>query len=163
MKSRYTAIILCFILLLSGCSTQEATRIYTVCKTTEKYVYVYNMTDGFFVVDNGNLRSIAGDGLQKKPQLVLRFDKSTDYTLEQEMPSVYSGSKDDALRYIAHLCVTDDAKYRLTSVDWKSFDMLVTTDVYDLRIKYTNDNRVRIYAVDAEGEAMVPPYLEEVE
>lgn len=163
MKSRYIAVILCFVLLLSGCSTQEASRIYTVCKTTEKYVYVYNMTDGFFLVSNGSLRPIAGDGLQKKPQLVLRFDGSTDFVLEREMPSVYSGTKDDALHYVAHLCLTDDAKYTLTSVDWKSFEMLVTSTEYDIRVRYTNDDRVRIYALDSEGEAIVPPYLEDVQ
>ena len=58
---------------------------------------------------------------------------------------------------------TDDAKYTLTSVDWKSFEMLVTTTEYDIRVRYTNDDRVRIYALDSEGEAIVPPYLEDVQ
>lgn len=163
MKSKLIAIGMCTILttLSSGC-TREASRIYTVCRQTETEMYVYNMDDGFFVWKGGKLFPCTLPDLQKTPCLTLVFDDSIEYTLEPEIPSVYTGTKDDALHYATKLLKEDSGVYKLLNVDWKSFEMLVSTDQYTVRIYYTTDNKVRIYAQDEEGVTITPPYLEDL-
>lgn len=159
-KSVLTLVTLCFLVLLTGC-TVEADRIYTVCKSTEDTVYVYNAEGEFFTYKNGEVLPCYEPSLQARPKLILEFDDSTDFSFDKEMPSVYIGSKEDCLHYVTKLLRERNGKYRLLSVDWKSFEMLVTTSECDVRVLYSNDNRVRIYAQDESG-GIVPPYLEDL-
>lgn len=163
MKNKLRAVFIAAICCLLLCScTQEADRIYTVCRITESDTYVYNMSGNFYLWRNGNLVKCPAADLQMKPCLTLLFDDITTYTIEYEMPSCYLGTKTDALHYVTKLLQDDGAMYSLLNVDWRSFEMLVTTNLYDVRVLYSTDDKIRVYAQNKSGEAIVPPYLEDI-
>ncbi|MCM1215074.1 MAG: hypothetical protein NC548_11205 [Lachnospiraceae bacterium] len=160
MKKRLLSLIFIICTLcITGC-TVDANRIYTVCKSTESTSYVYNADGEFFMLTNGRLIPCSSNGLQTKPKLILIFDDSTDYNLVEEIPSVYSGTKDDCLHYVTRVLTELGGKYAIINVDWKSFEMLISTDDYDIRIIYTSDDKVRIYA-QCDDEGVAPPFLNE--
>lgn len=160
MLKRATAVLFAATLFfLQGCGTQEASRIYTVCKSTEKVTYVYNGSGEFFMYSDGKVTPCYEPSLQARPRLVLIFDDVTEFKLTPEIPSVYVGGKSDAVHYITKLLLEDNGMYRMLNIDWKSFEALVTSDNYEVRILYTDDDKVRVYATDKYGNAVTPPYL----
>lgn len=163
MKSRFLLAMasISLIFLLYGCGTVEASRIYTVCKVTESSTFVYDANGNFYTYADGKVTPVYSSELKALPMLVLRFDDVTEYTLVPEIPTVYLGTKEDALHYATRVLTECSGVYRLPHIDWKSFEMLISTDTCDMRILYTSDDKVRIYAVDKDGESILPPFLEE--
>lgn len=161
MKTKLCFVILCMSLLLVSCGPVEANRIYTVCRETEQEVYVYDADGNFYTWNGRYVKPCKVNDLQPQPRLTLKslFDETLDYQLAYEMPSVYTATYTDALHYLGNVMLQDNGQYAITSVDWKSFEILITTNSYDLRALYTTDNYLRLYVISKAGEAMTPPYL----
>lgn len=159
MKTKIILVVLLLSFLLCGC-TVEADRIYVVCKQTENVTYVYDGNGNFYTYQNSNVQPYIGKDLQAEPRLTLTalYDDDLSYQLDYELPTVYNATLIDALHYIATTLQNDSAMFVVTEVDWKSFEVLVTTEDYDMRALYSSDNRLRLYAVDKEGNAIEPPY-----
>lgn len=155
MKRIILLIVLCC--ALCGCTT-EADRIYTICKTVGDTVYVYN-EEGFFTYENKTLKRYLGKDLKKIPKLVLNLPEETDFTLTQELPSVYTGNLNDALSYVSKLLQDGETVFQVTYCDWNMFEMYIRSESYNARVVYTSDGTVRVYAIDVNGNAITPPFL----
>ncbi len=160
-KLRLLFVVISVCCLLSGCCVREASRIYTICKQTETTTYVYDAEQNFYTYADGKVTPCYQAGLRAKPCLVLRFDGNTDYTLTPEIPSVYSGTQEDALHYVTSLLLEYDGVYSLVSVDNASFEILVNTEEFCTRLLYTSDDKVRIYTNAQDGDSIIPLGLEE--
>lgn len=146
-------------LCLTGC-TVESDRIYTVCKVENNMVYCYNDSGEFFLVNGGKVIPCPGVGLQAKPKLALYLPESTEFNLTKKIPSVYEASLNDTLCYISKVMQETGAVINCPVVDWKSFTAYVKGDTFDMKVIYSNDETVRVYMNDANGNAVVPLYLE---
>lgn len=142
-------------LLLTGC-TVTADRIYTVCRVCDGKTYVYNGQGEFFVYTGESVVPCYTGDLQPKPALTLVLPEPSSYTIVEQFPTVYKASYDDIMRYISTCLVSDNALYTVVSVDWKSFEMLIKSDLYVLRLIYTDDNTLRLYMQDGTS----PPHLQ---
>lgn len=159
MKRRISILLVLCSFFLSGC-TVTADRIYTVCRVTDNHVYVYNASGEFFLYNDGKVIPCPNADLQPKPKLVLRLPEDTSFNLEKEMPSVYKGTKEDALAYISRVMQECSAEVTCTECDWKSFTALLRSDTFDMKVFYSTDNHVRIYMNDENGNAVSPLYLD---
>ena len=159
MKRRISVLLLLCCLMLSGC-TKTADRIYTVCRVSGDKVYVYNASNEFFIYNCGKVIPCPSADLQPRPKLVLNLPEDTSFTLTKQMPSVYAGTKDDALAYIARVLQEQSAEISCNECDWKSFTAYLRTDDFELKVFYCIDDVVRVYMNDSEGNAVTPIYLE---
>lgn len=159
MKKVITLLVLLLSLLLTGC-TVTADRIYAVCRVDGNNTFVFNEKGEFFKYVNKQLVKCSGANLQAKPKLTVYLPEEPTFVLNPEIPSVYTGTKDDALGYIAHVMLSTGAEVQCPKVDWRSFEAYLRNDELDMRVIYTVDDKVRIYATDKEGNAIKPPYLD---
>lgn len=159
MKKVLTLLTIALSLLLTGC-TVTSNRIYTVCRVEGDDVYVYNADGEFFRYVDKKLVPYIGADLQPKPKLTVYLPEEPVYNLEKEIPTVYAGTKDDALGYIAKVMLSTNAEVQCPYVDWKSFTAYIRNDTMVMRVLYTTDNKVRIYAQDVSGNTIAAPYLE---
>lgn len=153
--------ILLFILLiflLTGC-TQEAHRVYTVCKTTEDSVYVYS-DDGLFTYTDGILSECYDINIDKKPALQL-FETDKQYDLKYVLPGLYTGTLEDVSSYVDYLCVKDNATYRVVNSDSENIELFIEADSYKCRLLYNIHGEVRIYFKNKSDLSMSPLYLNE--
>lgn len=159
MKKVVTLITIVLSMLLTGC-TVTSDRIYAVCRVDGDNVFVFNGEGEFYKYSNKQLVKYLGADLQAKPKLTVYLPEEPNYNLELEVPTVYRGTKEDALGYIAKVMLEKDAEVLCPKVDWKSFEAFLRYDEANIRVVYTTDNKVRVYAQSVSGNAITPPYLD---
>ena len=152
------AVLLCF--CITGC-TYDADRIYTVCKYEDNVEYVYNANGDFYVHDKiaDTLTPAYSVDLQTKPAIFLRVNEG-DYNLVEDWPNKFTCSKSDLEHYLYEL-TTHGYTTNVLCADWKSITIEAKNDKHTLRLYYTTDKSLRIYASDYDTNPEALPYITE--
>ena len=149
-------VLLCF--CITGC-TYDADRIYTVCKYEGDVEYVYNANGEFYLHDKveDTLTPAYSVGLQAKPAVFLNINEG-DYNLVEDWPNKFTASKSDLEHYLYELTMHNYTTNVLYA-DWKSIVIEAYNEEHTLRIYYTTDKSLRIYASDYDTNPEALPYI----
>lgn len=150
------AVLLCF--CITGC-TYDADRIYTVCKYEDDVEYVYNANGEFYLHDKveDTFTPAYPVGLQAKPAIFLNINEG-DYNLVEDWPNKFTASKSDLEHYLYEL-VMHNYTTNVLYADWKSIVIEAYNEEHTLRIYYTTDKSLRIYASDYDTNPEALPYI----
>lgn len=149
-------VLLCF--CITGC-TYDADRIYTVCKYEGDVEYVYNAKGEFYLHDKveDTLTPAYSVDLQAKPAVFLNINEG-DYNLVEDWPNKFTASKSDLEHYLYELIMHNYVTHVLYA-DWKSIVIDAYNEEHTLRIYYTTDKSLRIYASDYDTNPEDLPYI----
>lgn len=146
------------LLLLTGCG-QEHTETLAICKEDTDLIYVFDCDLNYYVMDvsGNNLTPIRNVGLPDKPAISV-IPIESKYTFIRLTEGKYSGDLSDVCGYV----------YRLMSEGYK-VELVERTDNYyecklfgadmAVRLIYTSDNTVRLYAKKSDETYCNPPYI----
>lgn len=143
---------------LTGCGRRH-TETLAVCKEDSDSVYVFDSDLNYYIMDvSGNsITPIRNVGLPDKPAISV-VPRDCKYTFIRLTEGKYSGDLDDVSGYL----------YRLNS-DGYTAELVERTDNYyecrlfgaemSVRLIYTSDNIVRLYAKKYDETYCNPPYI----
>lgn len=148
---------LCILLNLAGC-TRVANRIYTVCKVDGDTSYVYNSDGEFFTLKNDVYLKHSGVGLECKPALKLVTTDKQDYAFTKTLPGLYVGTLENVSSYVNTL-KSNDYSVDVRRADCKDIEVFCTSTDGSVRILFNISGTVRLYAIDASGTSIEPPFI----
>ena len=161
MRKHFTiwCLLLC-ILLLTSCGIVDANRIYTVAVIDGDTTYAYNSDNEFICITNGVTRVHSGAGITAAPVLSMLPGKTSYQLSPSDTPCLYKASWDDTKAYMQKLSAEE---YSTTSkyLTWSLADIMLESSEYRVRIIWTINGDLRIYAVDKLNNPVVPPYVNE--
>lgn len=161
MKTKIFLVLCLCCVFLSGC-TYDADRIYTVCKETSDSIYAYNTIGDFVVKDKntGSISVVKDSSLIAQPKLLLNL-REGNYSFVELLPNSYHCDF-DSFNFYVNKCIVDGAStLEINLIDYKSVDLLLTCEEYTVRCYYTNNDIVRLYAINSDGNPITPPYINE--
>ena len=161
MKTKVLLLLCLFCVTLSGC-THDANRVFTVCKETSDSVYAYNTSGDFVKKDKttGVIEPYKSNSLINKPALLLNSAMG-EFELAYVLPNQYSCDFINFNRYLNHCVSSDNAVIEINNIDYKSVDVTIVSADYKVRCYYSNNDIVRLYAVDSDDTPIHPPYISE--
>lgn len=147
--------------LLTGCSTVDANRIYTVCQIENDISIAYN-TDFEFVqvLSDGSIHPHSGAGVTAKPVLSVK-PKSGEYVISvTDVPNKYKATLESVEHYIQRL-LDEGSEYEVAFISWRELDVYVHNEEWHCRCLWDIDGNLRVYFVDIYNNTMEPLYLNE--
>lgn len=144
--------------LLTGCAV-ESNRIYTVCKRIGDITYCYDDEVNFYRRNNtGEFYSVPAVGLVAKPAMIVHVSDG-DYSFVESLPNCYTGTLQSVEHYIFYLIEKDNVQFTTDEVSYSNVNFHLSCAEYSLKIFYTSDGVVRVYAVNSGGLPIDPPYI----
>ena len=121
--------------------------------------YVYNANGEFYLHDKveDTFTPAYPVGLQAKPAIFLNINEG-DYNLVEDWPNKFTASKSDLEHYLYEL-VMHNYTTNVLYADWKSIVIEAYNEEHTLRIYYTTDKSLRIYASDYDTNPEALPYI----
>lgn len=150
--------LVCTSLSVSGC-TVTANRVYSVCKISDGVTYCYNDEDKFFLLrEDGVFAPTSSVGLRALPALHV-IPSGGSFQFEEQLPGLYTGTLASVNHYVERLQTDLGSTFEMTYCDWNNIEGHVESAELSVRIVYNITGQVRIYAIDANGDGIVPPYI----
>lgn len=162
MKRLTLLVLTIFIMLnLTGC-TQEASRIYTVCKIDNGNTYCYDYDNNFYIVSaEDKLIKCNEVGLIARPTLSF-VPSGTEYKIEStDVPNCYKGTFESLKGYVYTLLnELEETSFEIKQVDSKSIEIFVYSSSVNTRCIYNIYGELRLYCIDENSEACDPIFLD---
>lgn len=148
-----SAVILC--LLVTSCSHRDG-KILVMYSEDKWGTFVYDEHDNFYLLQDGSAVPI--EQHYECTPAIRMFPVNTSFNLAYVSTGKYAGSLNDARAYCTYL---SDNGYEVDVESTGPYMCVVNCTSSDskVRLYITDDNTVRIYAVDMYNVGVNPPYL----
>lgn len=145
--------------MLTGCSGKY-TATLVMCQADEFDTYVYDQNGYYYIYDKetDSITNVPNAGLPSEPMISL-LPRHEQWNFIKTTEGRYSGRLEDVESYITAITLTGDYTLVYAKVTNSYLDCYLESEDINVRLIYTSDNIVRIYAKKSDGTYYDPPYI----